>query len=399
MYLAVELRIMRKLLLMLAVLWGFACVSNAQPSEGTDYNKALQSPSMKWTCPEIGYYKEILSIKQNNDFKIYANAIKNDFKLYSIPETPEKKLIFTQAVLKAENALFDANNLIDYISNWMKNKGWGKSMNVDKKNRQILSVKTIKIADHAAFFEFFKVSGAATLMLSLVEDDKLLVTLALGNYTVDQYNNSELMGTTHANVAEVYPFVQKSSHKNTYAKAYVHTYMHFWDFIDNLCTDLNCHFSKDEKWLSNLKYKYKADSLAAKYGEVTKIIMGNPANHDIDKEIRFYEGAKKIVIMGNTIDFEDIVSCEITDDPKLILGNTTTAGVGLSFFGFDLGGTETYRTPDKTIHNYMVNIKIDNLKTPFLYIATYQNESKAKEISASFEYVMKRQSNSKKRRR
>jgi hypothetical protein len=99
--------------------------------------------------------------------------------------------------------------------------------------------------------------------------------------------------------------------------------------------------------------------------------------------------------MGKTIDFKDIMSCEIVDDPKFIPGRTTSYGLGFSIFGIGIGGADSYTTPDKTIHSYVVNVKIDNMSTPLIYIATGQNEQKANEIAAVFEYIMRHQDGSK----
>ena len=145
--------------------------------------------------------------------------------------------------------------------------------------------------------------------------------------------------------------------------------------------------------LNELHYQYSQDSLKAKYGEPTKVIADQTTMPDIHKELRFYENAKKVVFMGKTISFNDIISCEIVDDPKFIPGRTTTYGLGFSLFGIGIGGADSYTTPDKTIHSYVVNVKIDNLSTPLIYIATGQNEQKANEIAAVFEYILRHQPN------
>ena len=93
--------------------------------------------------------------------------------------------------------------------------------------------------------------------------------------------------------------------------------------------------------------------------------------------------------MGQTIDFKDIISCQLVDDPTFIPGRSTTLGTGISIFGIGIGGAETYTTPNKTIHNYMVDIKIDDLKNPFIRIVTGQNENKATEITTAFEYIIR----------
>lgn len=375
----------------------FAYTSNAQNSETLDYKIVVQSPPMRWKCSDIAHYKGILDAKQNDDYKIYANNLKEDFELLSVPEAPDKKFLVTQAILTVENPMYNTDNLIEYVSKWLKNEGWGEYMDVDKTNKKISSLKTLAISSYASFFELYKVSGTPKVGISLLEKDKLLITFVMDSYTVEQYNSQNTrIRTMTAKIAEVYPFVQKSPQKNTYAKAYVSTYKYFWEVIDRFHRQLNAQFSRDEKWVSNLRYEYKTDSLESKYGKLTKSIVDNPAIQDIDKEIRFYETSQKVVVMGHTIDFKDVISCEITDDPQFIPGKSTTVGGGLSIFGFGLGGSETYTTPNQTIHNYVVKIKIDNLEIPFLHIATGKNEIKANEILASFEYILRRQKDTKK---
>lgn len=370
----------------------FARMSCAQNPEGSEYKTVVQSPPMRWICPDIAHYKGILADKQNDDYKIYANSIKEDFELLSVPGSPEKKFLVTQAILTVENPMYNADNLIDYISKWFKDDGWGEYMDVDKQNKQISSIKTHSISSYASFFEVYKVFGTSKVGISIVEKNKLLITFALDSYKVEQYNSqNSRVRSFSAKISEVYPFEQKSSQKNTYATAYVSTYKYFWDVIDRFCRQLNAQFSRDDRWISALRYEYKTDSLKNMYGELTKAIVDNPAIQDVDKEIRFYEKAQKVVVMGHTIDFKDIISCEITDDPKIIPGKSTTVGGGLSIFGIGLGGAETYTAPNQTIHNYVVKIKIDNLEMPFLHMATGRNESKANEILASFEYIVRRQ--------
>lgn len=94
-------------------------------------------------------------------------------------------------------------------------------------------------------------------------------------------------------------------------------------------------------------------------------------------------------MFGKTIDFKDIISCEITDDLKYIPGSSTIIGGGITIFGIGLGSSRTSQTPGKTIHNYVINIKIDNLKTPIISIVTGNDATKANELMASFEIIQR----------
>ena len=272
-------------------------------------------------------------------------------------------------------------------------KGWEKAkVDLDKDNKKIVSSATIHVANHSTFLDVYKVSVTPNLVILLMEGNQLLVSFLTDSYKNDVYDSHNKYSRTYREkISDVYPFVPKSSYKITYAKAYVGTYLYFWDFISNLYNDLNANYSRDAKMLAQLHYDYSKDSLVAMYGEPTKVIADQKTCPDVNNEIHFYEKAQKVVFMGKTIDFKDIISCEIVDDPQFIPGRSTTLGAGISFFGFGFGGAETYRTPDKTIHNYVVDVKIDNMVTPFIRIATGQNEQKATEIASTFEYILRHQ--------
>ena len=342
----------------------------AQQPKGISYEEAKNAPSMQWVCPEISKYQNLINSLRDDDCLVYANNIKEKIEPVTSPSSPNEKLLVTQAILTINNPLFHTENLLNYIEAWIKkNKGWENTkIEVDKVNKKITIVTaTVHVASHAAFLDTYKVSILPSLVI-LLEDDKLIISFATKIYKNDEYNkDNKFVRTYYANISEVYPFVPKSSYKKTYAKAYVGAYQYFWDFISRLCNDLNTNFSRDSK-------------------------MQTP---DINKELRFYEEAQKFVFMGKTINFEDVVSCEIVDDPKFIPGRSTTLGAGISFFGFGFGGAETHRTPDKTIHNYVVDVKIDNMGTPFIRIATGQNEHKATEIASTFEYILRHQESNK----
>lgn len=241
-----------------------------------------------------------------------------------------------------------------------------------------------------------KVYITPSLIIQQVEKGKLFITFMNLIYENIEYIGSDNKPTTYtAKVSEVYPFSSKGGYKITYAKAYVSTYQYFWSFIADLCNELNTNFTKDPKMLIKLHYEYSKDSLILKYGQPAKVITGLSNTLDINNEMYIFEQVGKVVFMGKTIDFEDIMSCEIVDDPQFVPGRTTTGGGGIAFFGIILGGAETTRTADKTIHNYVVDIKIDNLSTPFIRIATGQSEYKATEIASVFEYILRHQQSNK----
>ena len=390
--------IMRKVIVIMATMLCHVVGMCGQSFTSISYERAISAPTMSWSCPEIDKYQNLLLSLQNEDYKIYANNVKEEIELYSDPENPKDKYLITQATLTITNPLFKTENLLNHISSWIKSskKDWVKNMKIDVTEKSIVSSASIHVANHATFVDAYKVSVSPILIIKLIEDDKLIVSFSTDSYKNDVYDSRGKICRTYNNkISEVFPFVAKSTYKNTFAKAYVGTYLYFWSFISALQKDLNANFTKDLAMLNQLHYQYSQDSLKVKYGEPTKVFADQAVTPNIHKELRFYEDAKKIVFMGKTIDFKDIISCEIVDDPKFIPGRTTSYGLGFSIFGIGIGGADTYTTPDKTIHSYVVNVKIDNMSTPLIYIATGQNEQKANEIATVFEYIMRHQDSSK----
>lgn len=348
---------------------------------------------MRWTCPEIEQVLEQLGSMKNDDFKVYANKVKNEFKLYESNQSGSK-FVVAQAIFQIEQPRFLEGNLIDHIASWLKRQnGWAKKIDIDKVNRQISAYGSVNIATHAAFFEYYKVFIEPSLVIQLKEDNQLLISFLVSNYRNEAYtsSNESPLSSVSSKIADVYPYVQKSSYKTTYAKALVGTYQYLWGFMLDLRNELNGNFSRDKRLLERFQYEYSKDSLLTKYGEPTNIICDKSVVQDIHRELRFYENAQKVVFMGKTIGFKDIVSCKIDDDPSFIPGRTTTYGTGISFFGFGFGAKETSSTASRTIHNYVVNIKVDNLAAPYIRIVTGKNEQKAREIASSFEYILRHQ--------
>lgn len=382
------------------VLLMMAAVSTGVIAQGTtdiSYSQARQSPPMRWACPEMERSQGFLYSLRDDDPKVYAENVMRKIGLHADPAAPGEKYILAEAVLEITNALFSTEDLLGHISSWIRNskdyKVWGKGMKVNTAEGSITATATVPVASNASFLNVNKVSVSPAVMIQVVGKDMLMVS-----FMADRYNNGEYDGkgsrlerTFTPKISEVFPFDPKSSHKNTYAKAYVGTYLYFWTFVSEMVKDLNTNFTRDAKMLAGLRYEHSKDSLHAKYGEPTKVIRDQTTTPDIYKEMYVYEKAQTVVFMDKTIAFRDILSCEIVDDPKFIPGHTTAYGAGFSIFGIGIGGAEAYRTPDKTIHSYVVKVKIDSLATPLIYIATGQDEQKAEEIASVFEYIIRHQ--------
>ena len=380
------------LLILVACLFDIAVFAQ---SPTVSYEQVRRSAPMQWSCPAVETYLDVIDslISKTNDYKECAVKLKEKFGLYNSKSKPGERLIATQAIIQIDNPVYDTDNLLNHIYAWtQKKKEWQKNLKIDNADKDISGMATVNVANHGGWASIYKMYTSPSLVIQLLDKDKLLVSFLAGNFKMNEVNgNNTTARTSDVKITDVFPVVQKSSYKNSYAKAYIGTYQYFWKFIGELRDDLNKNFACDTKLLMRLRYEHASDSLKAIYGEPTNVISHLSPVLDVNNEIRFYENARKVVFMGKTIDFKDVMSCVIADDPQFIPGHSYTYGAGLSFFGIGIGGAETTTTPDKTIHNYVVKVKMDNLKIPFIYIATGQDEHKATEIQSSFEYIMRHQ--------
>ena len=376
-----------------------ACFLNisvfAQMPTGMSYEQVVRSEPMQWNCPAVETYLDVIDSlwEKTNDYKECAMKLKEKFGLYNSTSKPGERYIASQAIIQIDNPVYDADNLLNHIAAWVQTKNeWQKNIKIDKADKDISGMATVNVANHGGWASVYKMYTSPSLVIQILDKDRLLVSFMAANFKMNEVNgNNTTAHTSDVKITDVFPIVQKSSYKNSYAKAYIGTYQYFWKFIGELRNDLNKNFSHDTRLLTQLRYEHASDSLKTIYGEPTNVISHLSNTLDVNNEIRFYENAKKVVFMGKTINFDDVISCKIDDDPQFIPGHSYTYGAGLSFFGIGIGGAETTTTPDKTIHNYVVKVKMDNLKIPFIYIATGQDEHKATEIQSSFEYIMRHQ--------
>ena len=366
-------------------------------SQKVDWEMTRQAPPMRWVCPRIDHCLTLVSqALKNDDIQIYANQVKDSIGLFSNPENPKDKFIASNITLEIENPLFNSEALLNHISEWLKTlDGWktNANINVDIANNKIIAKPTLNIATNPNFFSVCKVLITPVVVIKLVDKNKLSVMFFVKSYNNEEYNSEGklIKSRNDINVDEVYPFVPKGTFKNTYASAYVNTNNYIFSFSYSLRKDLNQNFAYDIELRNSTHYEYANDSLKTLYGTPDNIIAPETKTPDINGEIRFYEKAQKIVFLGKTLNFKDIVSCEIVDNPQIIPGRSTTYGGGLCFFGFMLGGAQTVRTANKTIHNYVVTVKIDALSVPYIYIATGHDMHQAETIAAAFEYILRHQ--------
>lgn len=361
----------------------------AQLPNSISYEAARNLRPMTWSCPDYTKYVGQLDSMKNDDWKIYANNVKDKFGLMTPPNV-NKKMIVTATKIISENPFYNYDILIDLLSSWLKKSKLDNNMVIDRDNKTIVVTPLVKVAEHAAFLDFYSVWLNQSIVIRIDENKNLSVIIMGDKYeTRKNYNGKQSELTERPTITDVYPFKPKSSQKNTYAKAFVGSYLYNWQFISSLIEELNKNFKRDDKSLVEMRYKYSQDSLYSKFGEPEKVIKGIGRKYDIAKEMYFFEKTQTIAFLGNSFDFNDIISCKITDDPTIIPGKSTSYGAGLFLFGIGIGGGESYRSPDKKIHNYVVNIKVDNLKTPYIRIALGDDEYLANQISSTFEYIFR----------
>ena len=71
----------------------------AQSSASSNYKETRNAPAMKWTCPEIEKYQSLLHSLRNEDYKIYADNVKDNIELVTFKDSPSDKFQVTQAIL------------------------------------------------------------------------------------------------------------------------------------------------------------------------------------------------------------------------------------------------------------------------------------------------------------
>lgn len=374
-----------------AILFICVCSVNlfAQLPKSISFEDARNLRPMKWSCPDYTKYVGQLDSMKNDDWKIYANNVKEKFGLWTQPNE-NKKMIVTATKILIDNPYYNDNVLIDHISSWLKKSKLDNKIVIDRENKTIITQPLAKVAEHSTYIEGYGISLLQTIVIKIDENKNLSVCLWGNKFEKKEYYGSgQSRITGYPLITDVFPFKPKTSHKITFAKAYVGSYLYNWNFIKSLHDELNKNFKRDDKSLVEMRYKYSQDSLYAKFGEPEKVIKGIGRKYDIAKEMYFFEKTQTIAFLGNSFDFNDIISCKITDDPTIIPGKSTSYGAGLFLFGIGIGGGESYRSPDKKIHNYVVNIKVDNLKTPYIRIALGDDEYLANQISSTFEYIFR----------
>lgn len=77
-----------KKIISIGIMMSVMTISIAQTQTNISYEKIKNAPAMRWNCPEIEKYQNLLVSMKNDDYKIYANNVKEKFELYANPSAP-----------------------------------------------------------------------------------------------------------------------------------------------------------------------------------------------------------------------------------------------------------------------------------------------------------------------
>lgn len=134
---------------------------------------------------------------------------------------------------------------------------------------------------------------------------------------------------------------------------------------------------------------------------------------DLNSEIHAYEKSQKIFIMGKEYSFNDIISCTLSDNSRIVKGKMTAVTksktgdvLGRSIVGDVFAGpagaiiggstadkhTEYIQEDDKTIHDYSVIININSISDPIVRINTGWRGKLANEIVGLMNVIISRKS-------
>ena len=134
---------------------------------------------------------------------------------------------------------------------------------------------------------------------------------------------------------------------------------------------------------------------------------------DFNAEIHVYEKSQKVFIQGKEYSFKDIISCTLSDSPRIAKGKMTAITksntgdvIGRSIVGDVIGGsagaiiggttaskhTEYIQEDDRTIHDYTVIINMDSIAEPIIRIHTGENVKTTNEIVGLMNVIISRKS-------
>ena len=147
------------------------------------------------------------------------------------------------------------------------------------------------------------------------------------------------------------------------------------------------------------EYNAMKEKFLAANGKPDKSII--IVEHDINSEIHVYEAAKRVFIMGKEYSFNDVMSCTVSSQERVIKGNVTATtetsngsaagraivgGIIAGPAGAIIGGstaekrTEFVHEDDKVMRDYTVNITMNSISEPIINIHTGEDVNLTNEV-------------------
>lgn len=194
-------------------------------------------------------------------------------------------------------------------------------------------------------------------------------------------------------------------------KSFKQSWSEYNSIIERAKSDWALQKQKDKEQAIQKKkddLKAKCDELVSLYGECTRhIVIGD--KHDIDQHIFVFGETEKIRLLGQELNFSDVIGVELKDTQTIIKGKihseTKTNGsnmvkravVGdilLGEAGAVIGGatakknTIATQDPDIIKHDYSVFVNIRDIKQPIVRIHTAANETLTSDLVALFNAII-----------
>ncbi|MBR6593210.1 MAG: hypothetical protein IKK81_11420 [Prevotella sp.] len=157
------------------------------------------------------------------------------------------------------------------------------------------------------------------------------------------------------------------------------------------------------------EYQVQKNNFINKKGEPDKTIIIK--EYDLNSEINVYEKDKEIYILGKKYSFKEIMSCQLSDNSRVVKGNITAitesktgsmigravvgdlvAGPAGAIIGGTTGKkqTEIKQEDDVTVHDYTVYVNVDSISNPVETINVGNNGNLANEILGLFNIIISR---------
>lgn len=157
------------------------------------------------------------------------------------------------------------------------------------------------------------------------------------------------------------------------------------------------------------EYQVQKNNFINIKGEPDKTIIIK--EYDLNSEINVYEKDKEIYILGKKYSFKEIMSCQLSDNSRVVKGNITAitesktgsmigravvgdlvAGPAGAIIGGTTGKkqTEIKQEDDVTVHDYTVYVNVDSISNPVETINVGNNANLANEILGLFNIIISR---------